>query len=70
MQNFKRTKGKFKQKCSDPHGRESSSKAEMVDTIWQKKVWMGTSVLMSDEQKFSADNITNINIIPTCTLIK
>ena len=31
---------------------------------------MDTSVFMSDEQKYSADNISNANITPISTLIK
>ena len=50
---------KQKQDCSDqiPHRRKFPSKAEMVDTIGQKNATMDSSVLICDEQKFSADKV-------------
>ena len=63
---------KEKQDYSDqiPHRREFPSKAEMVDTMGQKNTTMDSSVLICDEQKFSADNIDNTNTIPTSIIIK
>ena len=42
----------------------------MVDTMGQKNTTMDSSVLICDEQKFSADNIDNTNTIPTSVIIK
>ena len=42
----------------------------MVDTTGQKNTTMDSSVLICDEQKFSADNIDNTNTISTSIIIK
>ena len=42
----------------------------MVDTMGQKNTTMNSSVLICDEQKFSADNIDNTNTVSISIIIK
>ena len=53
-----------------PYRREFLSKAEMGDTMGQKNTMMDSSVLICDEQRFSADNIDTANSRPTSIIIK